>query len=537
MRLRFHQIVVGLDFTEADIVREIARRLACREEDLSAIATVRRSLDARHRDRPPRYVLTVEADYQGTAVTAISTGGVDEVNRGLTDRRSTRPRSRFRSRSPARKRPVVIGAGPAGLMAALALSEAGLGPMLFERGSAAQKRTLEVDAFWRQGVLNLESNVLYGEGGAGLFSDGKLTTRIKDRANIRHFLQVLVDCGASPEIMVDAEPHLGSDVLAGIIPRLRDRIQDQGGSVTFGARLESLHIDGGSVRGVTISGKQITTDACFLGTGHSARDVYEMLVSAGIPLEPKPFAMGVRVEIPQHRINTAQYGRFADHPRLGSASFRLTRASERGARSCYSFCMCPGGTVIPCASSDEMLTTNGMSRSDRGRPFGNAAFLVPVRPADFAGSEEDEALSGIEFQKRWERAAYDAGGGGFALPAQPLTAFIQGKCPNELPEARSCARAASADLRGVLPSFVADTLRVAVPKMVRDLRGTKIEEVLLYAAETRSSSPVRILRSAESGQSIGACGLYPIGEGAGYAGGIVSSGVDGLRAAEHLLRS
>ena len=262
-----------------------------------------------------------------------------------------------------------------------------------------------------------------------------------------------------------------------------------------------------------------------------------MLVAAGASLQPKAFALGVRVEIPQDRINTAQYGRSADHPRLGSASFRLTRKAAHRARSCYSFCMCPGGVVIACASSDRMLTTNGMSFSGRAKPFGNAAFLVPIRPEDFSGGDGDQALAGVAFQRRWERAAFDAGGGDFGVPAQRLTAFLEGGSPEEIPEARSCSRAVSAELRDVLPEFVADTLHAAIPRMLLELRGVRPEQVLLYAAETRSSSPVRVLRRAEDGQSIDIAGLYPIGEGSGYAGGIVSSAVDGLRAALALTQS
>jgi len=530
MWLRVHQIVVCLDYTETEVVGATARRLACRKEDLHDIAVIRRSLDARQRDRPPRFVLTVDVEYRGAVAVVLAKGRVEKVPPTSVDHhlpvRSTRPG----------RRPVVIGAGPAGLMAALVLAEAGFHPRVFERGLAVEARRRDVETFWRRGVLDAESNVLFGEGGAGLFSDGKLTTRIKDRGRIRRFLQILVDCGAPSDILIDAEPHLGSDALAAIMPVIRDRIQDRGGSITFGSRMEALHIEQGAIRGVTVSGTAVDTEACFLATGHSARDVYEMLASAGVPLEPKPFAIGVRLEIPQHRIDIAQYGRYADHPRLRGASFRLTRRPEEGARSCYSFCMCPGGTVIACASSEEMLTTNGMSLSKRADPFGNAAFLVPVRPADFADMGGGPSLGGVRLQQRTERAAFRAGGGDFTVPAQPLTAFLAGERPREIPEVRSCTRAIAADLTDVLPPFVTDTLRMAIPRMLRDLRGVRMEDALLYGAETRSSSPVRVLRREDTGSSVGLAGLYPIGEGAGYAGGIVSSAVDGLRAAEQFLQ-
>ncbi|HEY5653387.1 MAG TPA: hypothetical protein VIR63_03345, partial [Pontiella sp.] len=276
------------------------------------------------------------------------------------------------------------------------------------------------------------------------------------------------------------------------------------------------------------SGKEIRTDACFLATGHSARDVYSLLAEHGVPMEAKPFAVGVRLEIPQHRINTAQYGEWTKLPQLGSASFRLTRREETHARRCYSFCMCPGGEVISCASSEAELTSNGMSLSARAEPFGNAAFLVPVELSDFPNTSP---LSGIDFQKKMERAAFEAGGFNYGLPAARLIDFLEGRS-GELPKERSCQRAVPALLQDILPDFVFDTLHSAIPKMLRELNGTPLEEALLYASETRSSSPVRILREKD-GQSTGVKGLYPCGEGAGYAGGIVSSALDGMKLTEY----
>jgi uncharacterized FAD-dependent dehydrogenase len=413
---------------------------------------------------------------------------------------------------------------------------------LIERGEAAVPRAKRVEAFWKNGMLDVESNVLYGEGGAGLFSDGKLTSRSKDRPRVRRFLEALVSCGASPDILIDAEPHIGSDVLEELVPALRNRIIELGGEVRFGARLDRLEIENGAVRGAVISGEEFRTDCCVLATGHSARDIYEMLAEQGVPLEAKPFAVGVRLEIPQHRIDTAQWG--GSFPMLGKASFRLTRREEENARACYSFCMCPGGLVISCASSAGLMTTNGMSLSKRDRPLGNAAFLVPVMTTDFPivaargeGGKETEVsdlgyrvLAGIEFQKKMEASAFAAGGSDYSLPAQRLVDFLEGAAASELPAERSCTMARPAQLRGLLPEFVEHTLRSAVPKMLRSMRGVILDEALLYASETRSSSPVRIVRG-EDGQSV-VRGFYPCGEGAGYAGGIVSSGIDGLRIAE-----
>lgn len=529
MRLRVNQVVVELDYAQADVLRAVARRLQCRPAELVSLEILRRSLDARQKDRPPHYVISAEVEFRGERTPSLLPGQIEQVAEpaplaGLPQVQSDRPA------------PVVVGAGPAGLMAALRLAEAGLKPLLVERGAATQTRGRQVEAFWRDGILDAESNVLYGEGGAGLFSDGKLTARSKDRAGIRRFFQVLVECGASSDILIDAEPHIGSDVLVELIPALRKRILDLGGAVAFDSRLERIRVEAGALRGVIVGGREIRTDACFLAVGHSARDVYEMLAEEGVPLEAKPSAIGVRLEIPQARIDTAQYGKWAGHPRLGSASFRLTRKGDSRVRSCYSFCMCPGGLVIASASSPGLLTTNGMSFSKRDTPFGNAAFLAPVSPEDFPAVERHPALAGVEFQRRLEQAAFEAGGRNFGLPAERLVDFLEGKDPKDIPVTRSCTRAVAADLQALLPDYVADTLRAAIPGMLRELKGVVREEALLYAVETRTSSPVRILRDEGAGRSPGVKGLFPVGEGSGYAGGIVSSALDGMNAAERMVQ-
>jgi uncharacterized FAD-dependent dehydrogenase len=419
-------------------------------------------------------------------------------------------------------------------MAALTLAEAGHKPLLIERGAETPDREEQVKAYWELGKLDPESNVLYGEGGAGLFSDGKLTARSKDRARIRRFFETLVACGASPDILIDAMPHIGSDDLVHIIPAIRNRIWELGGGCAFNSKLEDLQIENGVLRGVVVSGKQIRTDACFLATGHSARDIYELLAQHRVPLEAKPFAVGVRLEIPQSRIDEAQYGQWAKLPMLGSASFRLTRKEEGRARRCYSFCMCPGGEVISCASSKGLVTSNGMSLSARSQPFGNAAFLVPVEQADFP-TIGNPVLAGIAFQKKMEQAAFEAGGANYGLPAQRLIDFLEQK-KGGLPTERSCPQANPAILQEILPEFVFQTLESALPKMLRQLNGTPLEEAILYGTETRSSSPVRILRNP-SGESTGLKGLFPCGEGAGYAGGIVSSALDGMKTTEQWILS
>jgi hypothetical protein len=405
-----------------------------------------------------------------------------------------------------------------------------------ERGRAAA-------AFWREGALEPENNVLFGEGGAGLFSDGKLTARTRDRARLRVVLETLVACGADPAIRWEAEPHVGSDRLRDVVPRLRERIESAGGTVRLNCRVTGLVVNEERLAAVRTEGETLPAAVCILATGHSARDVYRFLPESGVPLASKPFAVGLRLEIPQERIDRAQYGEAAGHPRLGAASFRLTRKAAGRARACYSFCMCPGGRVIACATEKDALTTNGMSFSARAEPLGNAAFLVPVGPADWLASGEDDRpggagadpLAGVRFQERLERAAYAAGGGAFRLPASDLAAFLDGRAPEGLPEQRSSPRATPADLGRILPPFVVTTLRRQIPPMLHALGTPPAGAVVLYGTETRSSSPVRIPR-AESLDSPGARGLFPAGEGAGYAGGIVSSAIDGLRAAEAALR-
>lgn len=516
MKLRINQIDLPPGYTGGQLVKAAGKVLQCTPAALSALKTVRRSIDAR--GRSPRMTVAVEVEFSGKLPAGL---------RDVEPVRESVPFTPLRLSGYSGLRPLVVGAGPAGLMAAFSLAESGLKPVLIERGEASASRAERVESFWKNGVLNSESNVLYGEGGAGLFSDGKLTSRSKDRPRVRRFLEILVEAGASPDILIDAEPHIGSDVLEELIPALRNRIIELGGEVLFGARLDRLEIENGAVRGAVISGSPFRTDCCVLATGHSARDVYETLSGQGVPLEAKPFAIGMRLEIPQHRIDTAQWG--GPFPMLGKASFRMTRREEESVRACYTFCMCPGGLVISCASSEGLITTNGMSLSARDKMTGNAAFLVPVFPSDFPMSG-NAALAGIGFQKKLEAAAFSAGGGDYSLPAQRLVEFLEGTAASELPAERSCQRARPAQLRGLLPEFAEHTLRDAVPKMLRSLRGVVLEEALLYASETRSSSPVRIVRG-EGGESA-VRGLYPCGEGAGYAGGIVSSGVDGLRIAE-----
>lgn len=532
MRIRIHGLNLPLDASEDELLSRAAHKLAVLPGKLSRLEIVRRSVDARRlRGQAPFFTYVIDCDFAGSVMPRARRAG--EVR--LVEPPYNPPIPRW----PKTKalRPVVVGAGPAGLVAASMLAEAGARPIVVERGEAAEKRASVVRRFWDEGVFHEESNVLYGEGGAGLFSDGKLTARSKDRDRVRRFFELLVACGAPKEILWDSEAHLGSDLLLRLVPALRKRIEKFGGEFRWGCRFDDLRIEKGSLRALSLAGAWQDVETCVLATGHSARDVYHRLHERGLRLEPKAMAVGLRLELPQSTIDRARYGSFARDPRLPVASFRLTRKATRGLRPCYSFCMCPGGQVIACASSPGELTTNGMSLARRNEAMGNAAFLVNVGPEDYLRhGGKDDPLAGIAFQREMEARAFRLGGGDYGLPASRLVDFLQRKVTKELPPLRSCKRARPADLAEALPEFVVETLRGSLAPMLRELNRDSIEEALLYAAETRSSSPVRVFRD-DDGQAPDCKGLYPAGEGAGHAGGIVSSALDGMRAAEAILRS
>ncbi len=529
MRIQVQQISVPLDYDTVVLLHRVSRRVACLPSQLSNLTVVRRSLDARPRNPAPVYVVTVEADL----ALDVLPKNAHQPGIECLDAPADAPATRQILSRPIKPRPIVVGTGPAGLMAAYTLAVAGARPILIERGEDARLRAPKVARFWKDGTLDPESNALYGEGGAGLFSDGKLTARSKERGRIREFMRLLHACGAEESVLVDAEPHVGSDALLTVVPRLRERILAAGGEVRFQSRLETLVIRNGRLEAVTVNGQELACSHCILAVGHSARDVYEALAAAGVALTAKPFAVGVRLEVPQAAIDRAQYGRFAGNPLLGAASFRLTRRAEPGVRACYSFCMCPGGKVIACASEPGLFTTNGMSYSKRSLPKGNAAFLVPVDLPDYP-EHPIPALAGVAFQRELERKAFAAAGSRYAVPAVRLVDFLARRCSAELPPDGSCNPVVPVEFRDLLPESVTHTLERALPAMLKELNGVRLDNAVLYAPETRSSSPVWMVRGP-NGESAGTQGLFPAGEGAGYAGGIVSSAIDGMRAAEQVL--
>lgn len=433
-----------------------------------------------------------------------------------------------------RGRIIVVGLGPAGLFAAFFLAQAGYQPIVVERGREIAKRKTDVQRFWSGEALDTDSNVMFGEGGAGTFSDGKLTARSKDpRAQV--VLDTLVRHGAPGDIAYQAKPHIGTDLLQGVVQSIREAICRMGGEVRFEARMCDLHLQDGMVAAVDILEKgkkeRIPCAACVLATGQAARDVYELLLEKGLTLLPKSFAVGVRIEHPQGLIDRAQYGSLAGHLRLGAAEYRLTAKS--GARGVYTFCMCPGGHVVASSSEEGEVVVNGMSDRARNGKNANAAIIVQVGPEDFGHGP----LDGVLFQRELERKAYTAGSsdGAYFAPAQRLEDFLLGRESKIFGDVKPTYRPGVSKRRldTLLPDYVAAGLRDGIMGFARQLRGFDLPDAVLTAVESRTSSPVRILRD-ERGEAAGAAGLYPVGEGAGYAGGIVSAAVDGMRAAERI---
>lgn len=441
--------------------------------------------------------------------------------------------------TPSDKRPrvVIVGTGPAGLMAGLLLARHGWKPILLERGKAAGDRARDVTGFWRRNwEFNPNSNVQFGEGGAGTFSDGKLYTQIRDRENrIPWILQELVKAGAPEDILVNNRPHIGTDRLIKVVRTIREEIIAIGGEVRFEAHVTDAVIQKGKMTAITLaSGETIAADAFIFAIGHSARDTFEMLHKRGVPFERKPFAIGVRIEHSQGVIDRSQYARLAGHPRLGAASYRFVAHCPNG-RSAFSFCMCPGGLVVAATSEAGQVVTNGMSSYARAESNANSGFMVEVKEDDFPG---DDPLSGIELQRELERKAFELGGGDYCAPAQKLGDFMRGVpstgpgkvIPSYLPGVKWT------DLRLCLPDFIHETLREAVLIVEKQIPGFGQEDAVMTAVETRSSSPVRIPRNPETLECESVQQFYPAGEGAGYAGGIISAAADGMKVAEQLLR-
>lgn len=440
------------------------------------------------------------------------------------------PRAEYRPVTSTR-RAVIVGAGPAGMFAALRLIELGIRPIILERGKDVRARRRDLAAIQRQGVVNPDSNYCFGEGGAGTYSDGKLYTRATKRGSIESVLRTLVAHGAGPEILVEAHPHIGSNRLPKVVAAMRESILTAGGEIHFETRVVDVLMADGTMRGViTAAGDEVTGESVILATGHSARDIFRLLAERNIAIEAKPFAMGVRIEHPQPLIDRIQYSRHERDPRLPAASYRL--ASTVQERGVFSFCMCPGGFIVPSATEQDEVVVNGMSLSRRDSPFANSGMVVAVEPEDLAAFEHHGALAGMAYQKELEVMAAAAGGGVQRAPAQRMTDFVERRMSATLPKTSYKPGLTSAPLHELLPPALARRLQEGLRNFGKSMRGYMTEEAVIVGVESRTSSPVRIPRDPATLQHPTVARLFPCGEGAGYAGGIVSAALDGLRVAE-----
>ena len=534
--LRLTEIRLPLNHAPQAVAAAAIARLKIEPGELISCTVVRRAHDARKK-------FAILLVYSLDVAVADEAG----VLARFADDAQVRPKPdtdyRFVVRAPAdaTTRPVVIGAGPCGLFAALVLAQMGFKPIILERGRAVRERTKDTWALWRKSVLNPESNVQYGEGGAGTFSDGKLWSQIKDPRHLgRKVLTEFVTAGAPPEILVDAHPHIGTFRLVKMVENMRATIEALGGEYRFESRVTDLDIETGAdgarrVRGVVLAGgARIAADHVVLAVGHSARDTFEMLHGRGVYVEAKPFSIGFRIEHPQSLIDVARFGRSAGNPLLGAADYKLVHHAKNG-RDVYSFCMCPGGTVVAAASEAGRLVTNGMSQYSRAERNANAGIVVGITPeVDYP----EGPLAGIALQRKWEEAAFVAGGGTYAAPAQRVADFIAGRPSKSLGSVvpSYTPGVTPTNLATCLPKYAIIAIREALVQFGQQIRGFDMADAVLTGVETRTSSPIRIKRD-ESFQSVNTKGLFPGGEGAGYAGGILSAGVDGIKLAEAVGKS
>ena len=536
--LRLSELKLPLDHAPAELRAAILARLGIPSDELRDFTVFRRAVDARKRSA---ILLAYAVDVRLRDVAAVLARHAG--NKHVQP--SPDMEYRFPPRPPApRLRPVVIGTGPCGLFAALILAQMGLRPIILERGKAVRERTKDTWGLWRRSVLNPESNVQFGEGGAGTFSDGKLYSQIKDPAyRGRKVLTEFVQAGAPPEILYVNRPHIGTFRLVGMVETMRATIEALGGEYRFGCKVTDIDIsisgDERRVRAVVLeNGETIMADHVVLAVGHSARDTFHMLHDRGVYMEAKPFSIGFRIEHPQSLIDGVRYGAFAGHKLLGAADYKLVHHASNG-RAVYSFCMCPGGTVVAAASEPGRVVTNGMSQYSRNERNANAGIVVAITPADYpAIPEAGHPLAGVALQRHWEEQAFAAGGKNYAAPGQRVADFLAGKASVSLGAVLPSYRpgVTPGDLSGCLPDYAITAIREALLAFDRQIKGFAMADAVLTGVETRTSSPVRIKRDQKF-ESLNTRGLFPAGEGAGYAGGILSAGVDGIRVAEAVAES
>ena len=526
--IRINEIRLPLDHPPEALAAAAARRLDLPPAGIRRLAVSKRSHDARKKNAPT-FIYSVDVEVDGEARLLEKLAGDTHIGPAPDTT------YRFVARAPAQpgKRPVVVGFGPAGIFAALVLAQMGFRPLVLERGKAVRERTQDTWRLWRENRLDPESNVQFGEGGAGTFSDGKLYSQVRDPRHLgRKVLSEFVKAGAPEEILYVARPHIGTFRLVAMVERMRAEIEALGGEIRFQSRVDGLAIESGRVRGVTLAGgERIAADHVVLALGHSARDTFAMLHASGVFMEAKPFAVGFRIEHPQTLIDKARLGPNAGNPLLGAADYKLVHHAGNG-RSVYSFCMCPGGQVVAATSEENCVVTNGMSQYSRAERNANAGIVVNVSPADFGGGPGDP-LAGIAFQRRLEARAFELGGGTYEAPGQLLGDFLAGRPSTRLGSVTPSYQPGVhlTDLSTALPDFAIAAIREAIPVFDRQIRGFALPDAILTGVETRTSSPLRITRGDDL-QSVNVQGLYPAGEGAGYAGGILSAGIDGIRIAE-----
>jgi len=525
--LRLTEIRLPLDHSPQDIQSAILDRLQITTDDLRGYTVARLGHDARKRNAIVAvYSLDVDVTNEAELLQHFST---DQHIRPTPD-----TQYRFVTQAPAglKTRPVIIGTGPCGFMAGLLLAQMGFKPLILERGQEVRQRTKDTWALWREHKLNPESNVQFGEGGAGTFSDGKLHTQIKDPRFLGiKVLQEFVKAGAPAEILHVSKPHIGTFRLVSMVEKIREDIIGLGGEFRFDSRVSDIDIDDARVRGVKLaSGEYIESDHVILAIGHSARDTFDMLYRRGVYVEAKPFSIGFRIEHPQSMIDQSRYGQFAGHADLGAADYKLVHHCKNG-RSVYSFCMCPGGTVVASTSEENCVVTNGMSQYSRNERNANSGIVVGISPEDFPN---DSPLAGIELQRDLETHAFVLGGSNYDAPAQLVGDFLKAQPSAELGSVQPSYTPGVhlTDLGTALPDYAIEAIREALPIFDRKIKGFAMHDAVLTGVETRTSSPVRIKRHRDDYQSINTKGLYPAGEGAGYAGGILSAAIDGVEVAE-----